>query len=243
MIIDAHAYVGAGVHLSASAEDLLRSMDEAQIDKAVICPVDRFLAVENQQGNDTVLNAADTYPDRFLAMACANPWFGDSAVLELKRVFEAGAVGLFIHPGYQGFRLSDPIVYPILDVAHQYGAPVYAHTGTAGIAEPFHVMLLAERYPSLQFIMGHGGSPDYGEDAVIVLDHVPNVWIETSRNGPANSNFWKVRGKKDRVLFGSSFPEYFHATETATLRDVFTEEDDRDSIFFRAAQTVFAGRL
>ena len=48
----------------------------------------------------------------------------------------------------------------------EFDVPAYAHTGTAGIAEPFHVMEPARRYLSLAFIMGHAGSSDYGEDAV-----------------------------------------------------------------------------
>ena len=243
MIIDAHAYIGEGIHLRSSAQALIGAMDEADVQKAVICTVDKYLAVENQAGNDEILAAQEQYPDRFLGLACANPWFGQKAVQELERVLKAGLAGIFIHPGYQGIRLDDPLIFPLLDIVEKYQGAAYLHTGTAVIAEPFQAVMLAERYPRINFIMGHAGSPDYGEDAVVALEQVDNLWLESSRNGPANFNFWKVRGKENRVVFGSSFPEYYPITEIETMKDVFTEEEDRKSVFSSTLINIFRGRL
>ena len=243
MIIDAHAYIGEGIHLRSTVQALTTAMDEANVTKAVICTVDKYLAVENQAGNNEILAAQEKYPDRFLGLACANPWFGKKAAQELERALKAGLAGIFIHPGYQGIRLDDPLVFPLLDIVDKYQGVAYLHTGTAVIAEPFQAVMLAERYPRINFLMGHGGSPDYGEDAVVALDQVDNLWLESSRNGPANFNFWKVRHKINRVVFGSSFPEYYPITEIETMKDVFTEEEDRKSVFSSTLINIFRGRL
>ncbi|MFC1607161.1 amidohydrolase family protein [Candidatus Latescibacterota bacterium] len=242
-IIDAHAYLGVGQHLSLDVDSLLHCMDEAKIERTVVCSVDHNLAVHNLEGNDLILNAVNRHSDRLTGMASANPWYGFKAEDELRRVFERGLLGLMLHPLYQGFRLSDPIVNPLLEIAVEFDVPVYAHTGSAGIAEPFHVIELARRYPSLNFMMGHAGSSDYGEDAVRALEFAENVWLETSRNGPANINFWKVRKCLHRVVFGSSAPEYIPSIEIETLCDVVTDESCREAVLSGSIQKVFKGRL
>ena len=49
-IIDAHASLGRGEHLSLDVGDLLSLMDEANISKAIAASVDRYLAVNNREG-------------------------------------------------------------------------------------------------------------------------------------------------------------------------------------------------
>ena len=242
-VFDAHVHLGEGHHLSLSADDLLEQMDEANIERAVVCPVDHYLAVHNREGNDVILSTVREHEDRLVGMASANPWFGEAAVDEVRRALDEGLFGLVVHSVYQGFRLDDPIIHPILEATAEFDVPVYAHTGTAGLAEPFHAAELARRFPSLHFIMGHAGSSDYGEDAVRALEFAPNLWLETSRNGPANFGLWKVRNCVSRVVFGSSAPEYIPSIEIETLCDVFTERTEQEAIFRKNVQAVFKGRL
>ncbi|HUV07389.1 MAG TPA: amidohydrolase family protein, partial [Spirochaetia bacterium] len=135
-IIDIHVYLGEGRHLQLGTRALLDLMDEAGVDYAIACPTDRYLAVFNREGNDLLLRAVKEHPDRIGGMASVNPWFGEPALAELRRSLDAGLMGVMLHPLYQGYRLSDDLLYPLLQIASDYKVPVYAHTGTAGIAEP-----------------------------------------------------------------------------------------------------------
>lgn len=173
-IVDAHVHLGEGYHLSLGVDELLGRMDEAGVERAVACPVDHFVAVHNREGNDLMLDAVRSHGDRLSGMAAANPWFGDQAVEEARRALGEGLSGLFVHSVYQGFRLDDHIVDPLLEGVAEFGVPVYVHTGTAAQAEPFQATELARRFPELNFIMGHGGSSDYGEDAVRALEFAPH---------------------------------------------------------------------
>ena len=241
--VDGHVHLGKGYHLSLSTDDLLEQMDEANVDLAVVCPVDHYLAVHNRDGNDMILSAVREHDDRLVGMASANPWFGETAVDEVRRALEGGLSGLMVHSVYQGFRLNDPVVHPILETVAEFDVPVYAHTGTAGQAEPFHAAELARCFPSLHFIMGHGGSSDYGEDAVRALEFAPNLWLETSRNGPANFGLWKAKDCVSRVVFGSSAPEYIPSIEMETLCEVFNEQAEQEAILRKNIEVVFKGRL
>ena len=176
-------------------------------------------------------------------MATANPWFGKKAIEEVRRSLSEGLTGIKIHSVLQGFRLSEHIIDPILELAAEFDVPVYAHTGTAGVAEPFHLIELARRFPTVNFIMGHGGASDYYNDSIRGMEFAKNVWLETSRNGPANYMLWKNEGLTDRIVFGSNAPDYIPAPEIETLKDIFTDDADHEKIFNTSIWEVFKGRL
>lgn len=240
--IDIHVHLGSGIKMRLEPEDLLRLMDDAGIAIAVVCPMDRFIAVDNRAGNDYIVQAVREHPDRLAGMAVANPWFGARAADELRRALDAGLAGLKLHPVLQGFRLCDPLVDPLLDIAEKHQAPVYAHTGTAGLAEPFQLIELARRHPGLQFIMGHAGASDYYYDAMRGLEFADNVWLETSRNGPGNYLQWRTAGLAGRAVFGSNAPEYIPALELQTMGDVF-EAGDMERICSANARLIFKDKL
>jgi len=242
-LLDAHVYLGEGAHLSLSEEALLALMDEADIAVAVASPVDRFLAVDNREGNDLVLKAMRRHPDRIAGWATVNPWYGRRASDELERALGEGLHGLTLEPLYQGFRLTDPIVFPLLEIAERYRVPVYAPSGTPGLAEPFHVLELARRFPTVQFVMGHAGASDYYCDAAAAAAQARNIWLETSRNGPGNYCLFASVGLLDRVVFGSSAPEYVPAVEAEILRDVISDLETLERIFESTLRQVFGGRL
>jgi predicted TIM-barrel fold metal-dependent hydrolase len=201
------------------------------------------MAVANREGNDLVLKAVKAHPTRLAGMAVANPWFGKKAVEEIRRALGEGLTGVNIHSVLQGFRLADHLVDPILEAAAKHDVPVYAHTGTAGLAEPFHLIDLAMRSPTVNFLMGHAGASDYYNDAVRGLEFVQNVWMESSRNGPANYCHWQAEKVLDRVVFGSGAPEYIPEIELETFRDVFTDTADQERILGKTIQQVYKGRL
>lgn len=242
-IIDAHVHLGQGIKMQMDSNTLLRQMDNAHVEFSILCPMDRFLAVANREGNEYIAREVKAHPDRFAGMASSNPWFGKKAADELRRALDSGLTGIKLHPVLQGFRLADPIVHPMIEIAQEYGVPVYVHTGTAGIAEPFHAAELARKFPSVNFIMGHAGASDYYNDTVRALEFVSNLWIETSRNGPANFCHWQVNNITKKVVFGSNAPDYMQDIEISNLLDVFTDISDQKAIFLDSIKKVYKGRL
>lgn len=238
-INDAIAYVGEGRHLSLSPDDLLRRMDAAGIEMAAIAAVDRFLAVRNREGNKLVLDTVQKHPTRFIGMAAANPWLEKTAEEELRRALKEGARGVLLHPGYQGFRLSDPIILPLLEIVAEFGAVVYAPTGLPLIAEPLQLVEWARRFPGLTFIMGHAGASDYYADAVRALSFADNIWLESSRNGPGNYQLFEARGLCDRLVFGSSAPEYIQEVEIQVIRESIKDVAVLEKIFHRNFEEIF----
>ncbi|MFN8453455.1 MAG: amidohydrolase family protein [Anaerolineae bacterium] len=206
MVVDAHCHVGIGHEYRQSVADLLADMDRCGVDRAVICPVDRCLAVDNREGNDLMLATARAYPNRFYPFATANPWYGPRAVAELRRAIGEGARGIKLHPPLQGFLLCDDLVYPLMEVADALAVPVYFHTGTPAFAQPMQLAELALRFPQVNLIMGHMGSTDFKADALPAASMAPNIYLDTSWILPELVTRAVAEVGPERVIFSSDTP-------------------------------------
>lgn len=228
MTIDGYCTLGVDREYDLTGSALLYGMDRAGVDRAVIAPVDRHLAVSNREGNDFILKAAAARPDRFIPACSANPWYGDAAVQEVRRAAQKGARLLVLHPFVQGYLANDELVWPLLDAASAEKLPVYLHTGPPGNATPWQVVDLADRYPSVDFIMGHCGATDFWNDVVDAGKAGHNVYLESSLARP----FSLVARLKEvgihRGIMGSFAPINELTFEWDQMRRVLSPEDWQD---------------
>lgn len=179
MRIDAHVRIGASREATLDADKLLSTMDDLEVDRALIAPSEREIAFANEDGNAATAAAAAASGGRLLAYAVATPWRGD-ALDVLARARDAGAVALAVDPALQGFDLLDGLLDPLLGFARDAGWPVYVRTGTPPTALPLPLATLARRHPDLAIIMGRSGATDFWIDAVPALRHAPNLYADTS---------------------------------------------------------------
>ncbi len=230
MIIDAHCHIGPKEE-EFSVEELLAQMDDSNVDKAVICPFDRYIAVSNREGNEYILEAVERCPERLIGFASVNPWFGKKAVGELRRAIESGLAGLKLNPFRQGFHLSDPLVHPLMETCGDLGIPVYFHTGTPVSAMPYQLADLARRFPRVNFLMGHSGHTDLVRDAISAALRSENIFLETSFVYVAIINQALKKLGSERIIFGSDVPRSNIMMELAKFKDVEITEQTRKRIF------------
>jgi hypothetical protein len=217
-IVDAYCTPGTERETRLAPERLLRLMDEAGIDRAMIAPEDRELAFRNRDGNDRILRVHGRCPDRFVPACGVNPWSGQSGIDELHRAARAGAKMLVLAPALQGFHLGDPVTDGLLRSAAELRIPVYVHTGPHAAAAPTQLVLLAAEYPQVRFILGHCGSTDYAHDMPAVLRAAPeNVWFELSLVRPFAVSGYAAIVNRSRLIFGSSAPRNYPAFELRHL--------------------------
>jgi uncharacterized protein len=243
MIIDAHTHLGCDRYKDATLQRLLNAMDKNRVDRAVICPVDHALVAENRAGNDLLIEAVKSHPDRLRGMAAANPWHGQKAVDEFRRAVAQGLSGLKIKSPVQGFLLSDEIAFDLYAEAERLNVPVYCHTGTYTMAMPFQLAYLARRFPRVKFIMGHSGASDFWSDVPYAIQSAPNIYLETSKTSPTtiNSAVLDLVPKigKGRILFGSDFPVQSFSLELLKLRGITQDTDLIESMLCRNAAAMF----
>jgi len=218
MNIDAYCVLGTDREYDLTADGLLRALDQAEVERAVIAPVDRYLAVDNRIGNDFVLQAAASQPRRFIPACSVNPWYGSAALAEMRLAVGAGARLLVLHPMLQGFIANDELIWPLLDAAAAEKLPVYLHTGPPGNASPWQVTDLANRYPQLDLIMGHCGATDYWNDVNEATLAASNIYLESSLGRPFTFVPRLAIVGAERGLMGSFAPVNALAFEWEQMR-------------------------
>jgi len=220
MSIDCCVTIGHERETVLSVDDLLRQMDEAGVERAVIQPGDRALAVYSREGNEAMLAAATRHHDRLIPTCTANPWY-ENAAQKIVSAIERGARMVVFAPALQGFILGDELLFPLLDSIAPLQVPVYVHTGPHSHAAPWQLVNVAERYPTLPFIMGHSGATDYWNDVGNAALASDNIYLESSFARPfAMWSHLRTAGAH-RGIMGSGAPRNGLMFEWEQMRAVF----------------------
>jgi predicted TIM-barrel fold metal-dependent hydrolase len=218
MIVDGHCWLGRGVLLSQTESALLRSMDRADIDMAVVSPPDARMVIGGREGNRFIARAVARHPDRLIGYASVNPWLGPRVDDELRRARDLGLRALFIHPRIQGVRLLDPHVVALVDRASALGLPVHVATGSPIAGHPLTLAELARRLGHARIILGSGGHSDFWIDVLPAMRAAPSMAIEVSYKATHVIREYVDALGAERVVFGSDAPANDQALELAKLR-------------------------
>ena len=239
-IIDAHCHVGVGVEKRLEPEHLLSIMDEAGVQTSVICPLEQYIAIYNDEGNDYISGVVRKFEQRFIGFCTVNPWYLEKAPGMLRRAFENGLAGLKLNSKLQGFVLCSEIVDPLIEICEEYGAPVYCHSGTMICAEPFQVRELALRFPAVDFIMGHSGNTDFWTDVQYSAAGLNNIYLETSHNLSIQA-FIDAAGI-ERVVFGSNMPRSHQMLELLKIKELNLPDSDFNMLCGGNIERIFRRR-
>ena len=156
------------------AQNLIDSMDKSGVDTSVCAGFGWTDPGVARESNNYNIEASGLHPDRLIPFCSVNPLWGQEAVNEVQRCYEAGARGIGeLHPDTQGILDADiSVLAPVLDIARQLDMPVLIHASEPvghsypgkGTVTPELLMTLVNAYPNNKLIFGHfgGGLPFYG---------------------------------------------------------------------------------
>ena len=211
-IIDSHVYLGESIFgWGVDADELIARLEAAGVSRAVAVPV-KPRGYHLGPENDRVAAAQRAYPDRIRGFARVDANLGADAVEEAERALgQLGLHGLFLHPGEEQYRVSAPLLDPLMEVARHRGVPVIVATGYPYVSESLQVADLARRFPDVQIVMTNGGQLNLSglgqTDAELALELCPNLTLQTA--GVYREDFIEgcvARFGADRVLYASSCP-------------------------------------
>lgn len=201
-----------------SVDDLLREMDAAGVDRAVLLGWYWQTAKSCEEQNAFFAEGIRAHPDRLSACVTVYPPAGAEHVeREFARAAQAGFQGVGeLSPHSQHYRVDHPAFERALALAGSHGWPVNLHV-TDPHARPYPGQIvtpledfdrLAHGFPHTTFILAHWGgfasarrANVYFDTAASPLSHPPEVW----RRGVAALG-------AERVLFGSDFPLRLYPT-------------------------------
>jgi predicted TIM-barrel fold metal-dependent hydrolase len=204
----------------ATADQLVRALDESEIERAVVCPF-RPRSYLLEEANDSVAAAVERHPDRLAGFARVDPNLGDAAVLELGRATGAlGLRGLFLHPWEETFRVHDSRVDELLDGC---ALPVIVAAGYPWLSEGLQVGELARRHPDVRIVATNGCQINISglgqTDAELALAANPNLAVQTT--GVYREDFLEGVAERvgpERLLYASGFPLFDPRLEVLRVR-------------------------
>lgn len=145
--------------LDGTVGGLLRSMDQAGIDKSLLFNI----ATKPDQFAPILKFCAAARSDRIVPFPSVHP-----ADPELKKHLLAikaeGYKGIKLHPYYQGFRFDEERVLPLYEILEAEGLILAAHTGYDvsfpfdEMGSPRQVLNVLNRFPGLKFMATHLGA-------------------------------------------------------------------------------------
>lgn len=162
--------------------------------------------------NDRVIDAMRQHPDIIRALCYVIPSYYDEAIAEIERCLDAGMIGIKL---YNQYKVSDPVVRPVIEYAVSRGIPILCHAGYLSSPERERQPLtshgadfaaVSERYPDAVFINGHiGGGGDWEWTIKALRDASPNVYVDTSGSNldDGQIEFAVEQLGIDRVLFAT----------------------------------------
>ncbi|MGI6696653.1 MAG: amidohydrolase family protein [Christensenellales bacterium] len=229
MIIDCHNHIGEpwGTKDRQTADDLLRKMDKAGIDKAVVFP----FRYENFDNHYTY-TAVKQHPDRLIGFYMAAPWVvRDYDKVARNEIEKYGFKGIKIHANAHSFKMTGTgAIAPIFQVAQDLDIPIIAYSGDELVAIPHTFIPIAEMFPKVNIIMAHSGFMQNTPEAVSVAESCPNIYLahESGISGGIVESVQKLGA--ERVLMGTDSPYWDFEVQIKKIEVTVSSVSDRKKI-------------
>jgi uncharacterized protein len=231
-----------------SIEQTLALMDEAGVEKLMLsawCRPEGWVFT-----NDEVAEYTRAYPDRFVGVATVDLARPVAAVAELQRaVNELGFKALRIVPWLWKLPPNHRLYYPLYVKCVELDIPFCTQVGHTGPLMPSetgrpvpYLDEVALDFPELRIVAGHIGHPWTDEMIGLAWKH-DNIFIDTSAYLPAYYppqllHYLKTYGK-DKVLFGSNFPQLSHSKCMQQVRELGLTAEVEAGFLYGNARRVF----
>jgi predicted TIM-barrel fold metal-dependent hydrolase len=189
------------MHTGLGPAELVAALDRAGVDMAVVCPLGQ------DPDNDTIAEAVRAYPTRLVGFCEANPRDARAPEIIQHAVQELGLKGYKLHPQMQGHPPSShALMDPVLRVCAELRLPIYAHCLDDMWVTPFQYEEMIRPFDSVPLILGHMGFMWLAEEAMLVAERHPNVYLETSFTSLSTQRDAIERLGPERVLMGTDWP-------------------------------------
>ena len=176
---------------SSAEEDFFNEIQDAGITTAVSvsgcnpgAKIGRFDFPDRTTSNDQLSEVENRHPGRFLAVAGidVSGKFHDPLAEIQRCVRQLGMRAVTIEPGRApGCLIDDIKLFPIYELCQSLDVAIIPHLGPmAGPdlnhAHPSSVERIADAFPALRIICGHGCYP-FVREAIVIASRRENIWL------------------------------------------------------------------
>ncbi len=222
-IFDFHARL---IPDNTSLNRLIRMMDDLHIKCAVVSaggtiPLGQLSRQIIEGGfadvdadNDFVLDACTRAKGRLVPFYFANPRRDPDHYRDRANQFS----GLELAPAVHGVALNDSRTSALIEIAATVGHPVYLHCLIRNGFSVTDLVVLANQFPSVNFVLGHSGIGHIDLYGIDLISKTNNVLLETSGGYTRVIQYALERLGPNRLLFGTEYPIQHPAVELAKYR-------------------------
>ena len=213
-------------NLTATRENLRKSMDKYGVVKSACMPIEPYLTFDDLK----IAAGLDDGIIPFTSVDFTTKFDIGKISAKLKKDVKGGARGLKLHSIIQRVSLTDKRTFQAVEAFEPHGLPVLFHSGISHyypkdeedrqVPEygkiPYAKELLAA-FPKVNFIAGHAGL--YEIDSVIeMLSPLKNAFVDVSIQSPKNIRKLIDVFGPERVLFASDWPWGSRGTPIRAVR-------------------------
>ncbi len=234
------AFYGIDVQNNGRLGNLLKTADDAGVDKVVIhSPATTPHQVTSI--NNFIYECTQKYPDRVIGFMTMHPDF-ENINQEVERCIGLGLKGLKLHPDFQRFNIDDKKALYIYE-AIAGRLPLLVHTGDFRYqwSKPYRMAKVMEEFPSMTVIGAHFGGWSEWDDAVCAFKG-KNGYVDTSSSMyriPLNYAEELIRSYGvDHVLFGSDYPMWNSKDELEYIDRLNLTHEEKELILHGNAERI-----
>ena len=230
------------------AEKMVETMDKAGVGTVMLSAWHR--PGRWIMSNDVIAEIIRAHPGRFVGVASVDLEKPVEAVRELERaVKELGFKALRIVPWLWNRPPNDKLYYPLYVKCIELDIPFCTQVGHTGPLMPSetgrpipYIDEVALTFPELKIVGGHIGYPWTDEMIAVAWKH-ENVYIDTSaylpRYYPPQLIQYMQTYGKDKVLFGTNFPQLSFEKCAEQARKLGLPEEIEAKFLYENARRVF----
>ena len=232
MIIDAYnnAWEASGTsdYLTGdehTVESMLGLMDEAGVDRAVVCSLGQMI------DNEFIARLTKKYPDRLIGFGQVNPRHTD-AVKDMHGLANEGELrGLKMHPTMHGYHFADHgLLDPIFSAARELGLVLLVNALDDPFCAPLSIEEISRGFPEVPVLIAHMGSVWNTTEAMLVADRNPQIYLETSSTSLLEVRTAYQRVGASKIIMGTDWPDSDFDLERHKLLKAIPDDDDRAQV-------------
>lgn len=229
----------------ANLDILLGNMDEFNIEKALLLPINDSRAFyDMNKTNEFIASVVNKVPDRlfgFADLVIKDSYGMYEGVEELEyAIKDLGLRGLKIHPNNLNIPADDLRLVPVLRKAAELNAPVMFHSNPWGpgfydMSSPDKINRMIKVFPDIKFITAHLGGMRY-MDAIRAVDMVDisfTIVDLVELYGIKITNNILRKFGVDRLIFGTDFPECDYQKYFDILDQMDFTQDEINQIAYK----------
>jgi len=234
-----HSECDVTSYLDGKVGSLLRSMDDAGIEKSVLCSI----ATRPAQF-DPILNwSLEIRSERIIPFPSVHPE-DPQLIQHIDKIEKNGFLGIKIHPYYQNIVIDDPSLDPLYKAIIKNDLILVLHTGydiafpKQERANPSQILHVIRRFPDLKLVTTHMGGWFQWDQVEETLLGKP-IYMENSVSleylGPEKIKRMLNNHDPNYLLFGTDSPWDDQKKAVNSIETLISDEDLKKKFFFENA--------